>query len=183
MNEKLSTEDITKIAIFTALLVVCTWVSIPMIVPFTMQTFAVFLSLLLLGGKNALLVVITYILIGITGVPVFANFKGGLVVLFGLTGGYIIGFIFQCVCYMLVTKVFGENIYIKIIGLLIGLCVCYIVGTLWFVRVYNLSITGNIDSYLGFKEAFILCVVPYIVPDLLKLALSLVIYKKIKRYI
>lgn len=182
-NKKFNTKDISDIAIFTSLLIVCTWINIPMLVPFTMQTFAIFLSLLLLGGKKALFIVITYILIGVSGLPVFAGFRGGIFVLFGLTGGFIIGFIFQCLAYICITKILGEKLYIKVIALLIGLLICYMIGSYWLVNVYNLTISSNLESNLSFNQAFVLYVVPYIIPDLLKLLLSLSIYNKIKKYI
>ncbi|MFI3231261.1 MAG: biotin transporter BioY [bacterium] len=180
---KFNTKDISEIAIFTTLLVICTWINVPMLVPFTMQTFAVFLSLLILGGRKALLVVSTYILIGASGLPVFAGFRGGVFVLFGLTGGFIIGFIFQCLVYSCVTKFLGEKLYIKVVALLVGLLVCYVVGAYWFVNVYNLTISNGLEGNLSFNQAFMLYVAPYIIPDLLKLFLAIRIYSKIKTLI
>ena len=97
MNEtnKLKTKDIVFIGIFAALMAICSWISIPTTVPFTLQTFAVFMAVGVLGGKRGTLSVLVYILLGAIGVPVFAGFAGGLGILTGSTGGYILGFLFS----------------------------------------------------------------------------------------
>ena len=89
------TLDIVYIAVCAALMAVCSWIQIPTVVPFTLQTFAVFFAVYFLGGKKGTLAVFIYILLGMVGLPVFAGFKGGFGALFGMTGGYIMGFILQ----------------------------------------------------------------------------------------
>lgn len=74
--------------VFAVLIAICSWISIPMTVPFTLQTFAVFLAVGVLGGKRGSLAVLIYILLGAVGIPVFAGFSGGIGVLLGNTGGY-----------------------------------------------------------------------------------------------
>ena len=81
-----------QIAQFSSIFAVCSWIQFPMTVPFTMQTFAVFCALATLGGKGGTISVLIYIVLGAVGVPVFAGFTGGVGILFGTTGGYIIGF-------------------------------------------------------------------------------------------
>ena len=82
------------------LIAVCAWISIPIEIPFTMQTFGVFLALRLLKGKYGTLSILIYILLGAIGAPVFAGFSSGLGILLGPTGGYIIGFLFCGIIYM-----------------------------------------------------------------------------------
>ena len=79
MNHK--TLNLTYMALGAVLIAVCSWISIPTMVPFTMQTFAVFLVLLLLGGKCATGAILIYILLGAAGVPVFAHFTAGIGIL------------------------------------------------------------------------------------------------------
>lgn len=67
-----------QIALFAAIIAVCSWIQIPMTVPFTMQTFAVFCALATLGGKGGTISVLIYIVLGAVGVPVFAGFTGGV---------------------------------------------------------------------------------------------------------
>ena len=88
------TLDIVYCAIGVALIAVCSWITVPMTVPFTLQTLAVFAVLLLLGGERGTIATLVYVLMGAIGIPVFAGFSGGLGILLGSTGGYIIGFIF-----------------------------------------------------------------------------------------
>ena len=167
--------DLVYIAIGAALIAICSWISIPTAVPFTLQTFAVFFVLLALGGERGTIATLVYILLGAIGVPVFAGFSGGIGVLFGNTGGYIIGFLFTGFIYILFTKFFKKNIVIKIVALVIGLAVCYAFGTAWFMHVY-MRTSGEVGliTVLGW------CVFPFIIPDLLKLALAVVISKRIE---
>ena len=79
--------------IFAAVVAVCSWISIPAQVPFTLQTFGVFMAVGVLGGKRGTMAVLVYVLLGAVGVPVFAGFSGGIGALLGNSGGYII-----CTC-------------------------------------------------------------------------------------
>lgn len=73
------------IAVFAVLIAICSWISIPTTVPFTLQTFAIFLAVGVLGGKRGSLSVLIYILLGAVGIPVFAGFSGGFGTLLGST--------------------------------------------------------------------------------------------------
>ncbi|MEG1243616.1 MAG: biotin transporter BioY, partial [Oscillospiraceae bacterium] len=137
-NEKkhLKTIEIVYIALFATIMAVCSWISIPATVPFTLQTFGVFCAVGLLGGKRGTISVAVYILLGFIGVPVFAGFSGGIGVLFGATGGYIIGFIFSALIYWLTTKMFGQKTVVMAIAMFLGLLGCYAFGTAWFMMIY-----------------------------------------------
>ncbi len=167
--------DLVYISIGAALIAICSWISIPTAVPFTLQTFAVFFVLLSLGGERGTLATLVYVLLGAVGVPVFAGFSGGIGVLLGSTGGYIIGFLFTGIIYIIFTKFVSKKIVVKIIALVLGLAVCYAFGTAWFMNVY-IKTSGEVGllTVLGW------CVFPFIIPDLLKLALAVVIAKRIE---
>ena len=90
------TLDMAYIALFTVLIAVCAWISIPTLVPFTLQTFGIFLATAVLGGKRGSLAVAVYLLLGAVGVPVFANFTGGL--------GMLLGVPAASVCYTLLRQ-------------------------------------------------------------------------------
>lgn len=167
--------DLVYIAIGAALIAICSWISIPTAVPFTLQTFAVFFVLLALGGERGTLATLVYVLLGAVGVPVFAGFSGGIGILLGSTGGYIIGFLFTGLIYILFTKFFKKNIVIKIVALVLGLAVCYAFGTAWFMHVYVQN-----SGEVGLLTVLGWCVFPFIIPDLLKLALAVVISKRIE---
>ena len=164
----MSTRNAAYIAMMAVILCVCSWLTIPFTVPFTMQTFAVYCALLLLGGRRGLLAIGLYILLGLVGLPVFSGFRGGPGHLLGLTGGYIIGFLFTGLGYLLMeSKLRGLGFLPRIVLLALDLLPCYLVGTLWFTSVSRLH-----GSEIGFFGALGLCVVPYILPDLVKVVLA-----------
>lgn len=169
-------KKIILIAMMTCLIAICSWLNIPSAVPFTMQTFAVFCALLLLGGQHALVTVFLYIFMGCIGLPVFSGFKGGIAHIIGPTGGYIIGFIFTALCYCLFEPLILKYPRIKAFVFVIGLIICYVVGTLWFKMIYEFR--GTEYSVIKILS---MCVFPYIIPDLLKLALSFFVCNKIRR--
>ena len=191
-NSKLT--DMILIGLFAALIAVCAQIQIPAAVPFTLQTFAIFLAVGLLGGKRGTVSVVIYILLGMVGLPVFAGFKGGIAALLGTTGGYIIGFIFSALLMWALEKpvssLFGKetgadskkNIFRKMAGpaisMILGLIVCYIFGTAWFVIVYT-----NTKEPIGIMTALGWCVFPFIIPDLIKIALALVLTLRLKKFV
>ena len=168
-EHRIALRELTRIAICAAEMAVCAWVTVPSTVPFTLQTMGVFLSLRLLGGRNGTIAVAVYILLGLVGLPVFSGFQAGAGVLLGPTGGYIVGFLFIGLIYWL-----GEPLKpgrIASCALLTGgLAVCYTFGTAWFIRVN--AVKGKTLTVLA---SLGICVFPYLVPDLLKLAASEVI--------
>lgn len=86
--------DLAYIALMAALIALCAWISVPLgPVPFTMQTFGIFAALGLLGGRRGTLAFLIYLLLGIVGLPVFSGFSAGAGVLFGATGGYLLGYL------------------------------------------------------------------------------------------
>lgn len=170
----MKTKDLTYIGVFAALISICAWINIPSVVPFTMQTFGVFLALNVLGGKKGLLAILVYVFLGMVGIPVFAGFSGGVSILFGSTGGYILGFIFQGLIYILVAR--KESFIVQIFAQVLGLIACYTFGTLWFVEVY-LKTNGAVNVITALSW----CVIPYIIPDLIKMALAFFVGKRIKK--
>lgn len=168
---------LARCALFAALMCLCAWISLPLgDTAITLQTFALFLALELLGGKYGSLVCMLYLLLGGVGLPVFSGFRGGVGMLLGTTGGYLWGFLACALLYWLITAVFGDRFSTRLLAHLAGLLLCYTLGTLWFYRVYLRS--GNAIT-IGF--VLMKCVVPFVLPDLLKLSLALVLSKKLKR--
>ena len=91
----MKTRDITLISVFAALITVCAWISIPAPIAFSLQTFGVFCTLYMLGGKRGFFAVLVYESLGIVGLPVFSGFRGGLGVLLGPGGGFLMGLSLQ----------------------------------------------------------------------------------------
>lgn len=176
VQSKNRTLDLVYTAIGAALIAVCAWVSIPLTVPFTMQTFAVFFVLLLLGGMRGTTSILVYILLGAAGVPVFAEFTGGIGILFGNTGGYIIGFLLTGLMYLLAEHLFGDRLMVKITALVLGLALCYAFGTVWFYVLYTRQ-----SGAVSILTVLSWCVFPFILPDLLKLTLAVLLSGRVKR--
>ena len=172
---KLSVKDLAQISMMTALTAVCAWLTVPFTVPFTMQTFAVFITLLLLEGRKGTIAILLYILLGAAGVPVFHGFSGGIGVLAGPTGGYIVGFLLTGILYWMTARVRNSRKMNNLV-LLAGHVLCYAFGTLWFSIVKE-----NAGSPIGFLQGMTICVLPYILPDLAKLALADLIARRVKK--
>ena len=169
--------DITLIALFAALMAICSWISIPLTVPFTLQTFAVFVTLEIIGGKRGTLSILVFLLLGAIGVPVFAGFSSGPGVIAGPTGGYIVGFLLTALIIgllMNLTKGKSEitKIVITVVSMILGDVACFAVGTVWFMVVMKMNLSASLT----------LCVVPYIVPDLAKIIVATIIVNRLKKY-
>lgn len=178
MKSKLSVRDMAYIALFAVMMAVCSWISIPYVVPFTLQTFAVFLAVGVLGGRRGTMAVLVYLLMGAVGLPVFTGFSGGIGHLLGSTGGYIVGFVFTALVMWGMERIPGSRTVVLAVSMVLGLLVCYAFGTAWFLLVYART-TGPV----GVWTAVGWCVAPYVVPDLMKLALALVLRRRLRRAI
>lgn len=168
------TIDLAYTALGAVLIAVCAWISIPTTVPFTMQTFAVFFVLSVLGGKRGTAAIIVYVLLGAVGIPVFAQFTAGIGILLGSTGGYIIGFIVMGLVYWLVVHFLGKKLWAEILAMVIGLAACYAFGTVWFLIVYTRA-----NGAVGLGMVLSWCVLPFLVPDLVKLGLALTLARRL----
>lgn len=173
-TQKINTTDMVRIALFAVLIAICSWLSVPATVPFTLQTFGVFLTVAVLGGKRGTMAVLLYLLMGAVGIPVFAGFNGGIGALLGSTGGYIVGFLLCALVMWGMEKLLGKKQWVLALSMLLGLVVCYTFGTVWFIIVYARS-TGPV----GLWTALGWCVFPYILPDLLKMALALILNRRL----
>lgn len=172
--KKSKTYDLVYIALFAVLMAICTWISIPAVVPFTLQTFAVFLAVGVLGGRRGTTAILVYILLGVIGLPVFSGFKGGIGVLLNTTGGYIIGFLVSALLMWALERLFGRSTPVLALSMILGLIVCYAFGTAWFMTLYTQS-SGPValSTVLGW------CVIPFIIPDCIKIVLALALSRQL----
>lgn len=173
--EKNSVKNLCYMAMMTVLICICSWISIPFVIPFTLQTFAVFFALFLLGGKNGTVSIILYLLMGMIGLPVFSGFCGGIGHLLGPTGGYIVGFVLTGVTYTLLESSMEKHKTSVPFVLGLSLFSCYLSGTLWFVIMYSFQ-----DNSMGVLNVLSICVLPYIIPDCIKIILAVYFHSKIK---
>lgn len=168
--------DLAFIGLFAVLIAVCSWITIPGAVPFTLQTFGVFCTLGMLGGRRGTCAILVYILLGIVGIPVFSGFTGGIGQLLGMTGGYILGFLLMGLLYWLMTRLAGSSLPVMILAMVLGLAVCYTFGTVWFLQVYTRQ-----KGTITLMAALWSCVFPFLIPDGIKLALALLLTKRLTR--
>lgn len=173
-SSKNAVKDLVFTAMFAALIAVCSILSIPIgEVPITLQTFAVCLAAAMLGWKRGTLSVLIYVLLGAVGVPVFAGMTGGVGILAGPTGGYIIGFIPAAIIIGFAADKWERKALPLIVAMVLGVLVCYLIGTIWFMVV-----TG-----MGIGESLMLCVVPFLIPDGVKIALAMILSNRLSKVV
>lgn len=161
---KLDTKQLVTCAMFAAIISILAQISIPLpftTVPLTMQVTAIVMVGLLLGAKCGFISVIIYLLLGSIGLPVFTMFKGGINVLFGPTGGYLLAYPLMVYIIGYSREKFGFG-FKTILSMLFALLIVYIFGTIMFS-----VITGN-----TLVQSITFCVIPFVIPDLIKLALA-----------
>lgn len=171
-NQKIKTKQMVLIALMTAVTCVLGPLSIPLPfspVPISLTNFAIFLAIFVLGMKNGTISFIIYLLLGAVGVPVFSSFRGGLQVLAGPTGGYLIGFIFLALIMGFALDHFDRKLVPTIIGMIIGMVVCYAFGIVWLAKLLSLS----------FKEGLMMGVIPYLPGDAAKIIIAAIVGPKL----
>lgn len=162
------------IAMMTAVLCILCPFSLPVgPVPVTLGVFAVFLSAFCLPPAEAVTACALYLLLGLTGLPVFAGYTAGPARLFGPTGGYLTGYLFLAFLTSLFVRIAGRNvpegtlfarrILLQTAGMVLGLFACYFFGTAWFC----------IQNKMAVAEALAICVLPFLVFDAGKIAAAL----------
>ena len=171
-NQKIRTKQMVLIALMTAVTCVLGPLSIPLPFspgPISLTNFAIFLAIFVLGMKSGTISFIIYLLLGAVGVPVFSSFRGGFQVLAGPTGGYLIGFIFLALIMGFALDHFDRKLVPTIIGMIIGMAVCYAFGTVWLAKLLSLS----------FKEGLMMGVIPYLPGDAAKIIIAAIVGPKL----
>lgn len=174
LKQRNKTKNLTYCALFTCLLMVSAQLGIPLpgtTVPINLATCAVLVAGAVLGPKYGLVSVLCYIGLGAVGLPVFSHFRGGLGVLTGPTGGYILGYVFCAYITGFFTNHFKNRKIFSIIGMVFGLTLCYLFGTLWYMFL----------THIRLWQALMLCVVPFIIGDCLKIILAIFLSGRLKK--
>ncbi|MGN0400293.1 MAG: biotin transporter BioY [Blautia sp.] len=167
-NSKMTTRQMTLIALMTAVTCILGPLSIPLPfspVPISFTNLAIYLSLYVLGTSRATLSYLVYLLIGMTGLPVFSGFSGGFTKLAGPTGGYLVGFIFMALISGVIMRKFQGNKIMEGAGMVLGTAVCYVFGTAWLC----------VQAGMNFKAGLAAGVIPYIPGDLIKIVIAIVV--------
>lgn len=177
MNQtsKFSVRDICYAGLFAAVIAVMAQISIPMPlgVPMTMQTFAITLAAVVLGSKLSAIATLVYLLLGAVGVPVLANFSGGIDKFVGPTGGFLISF--PIMAYIIGLGVEHRDAFKGAfpVAVVVGTVVNYIVGVILFVIVAHSTVSVAVSA----------CVLPFIPTAIIKAVLACVLGLNIRKRI
>ena len=159
-------------ALFVALTAVCSWISIPVpgtSVPINLATFAVLLTGIMLGSRQGMFAISVFLIIGAVGVPVFSGFTGGLGILLGPTGGFLIGYLAMA---GIAGRYRGGKLPFAVICL-VAEAALYAFGVIWFM----------ISTGSGAAAAIAACVLPFIPGDCVKAVLVWIVSERLKRVI
>lgn len=173
-KKKFSIRQIALVGLMTAVICILgPWaLHIPISpVPISLGMLAIYFVASVLGMKLGFVSVTIYLLLGLTGLPVFTDFMGGPGKLLGPTGGYLIGYLFMVLICGFFTDKWSDKIVINFFGMLLGTAACYLFGTLWLG--YQLS--------LSFIEALMAGVIPYIPGDIIKLVIAMAIGGQLRK--
>lgn len=169
------TRELVIAALLAALIAGTTWISIPIgPVSFTLQLVFVFLAVLLLDPSWAAASMLTYLILGAVGLPVFSKMQGGLGVLFGATGGFLIAFPIAAALGSAVRKAtqrFAPQLGADVAGILSAEVVVYSLGLPWLMHITGLSLA----------HAAAVGMLPFLIPDAVKAALAVVLARAVRR--
>jgi biotin transport system substrate-specific component len=162
----MKTRNLVLTALFASLTVIFSAISIPIPlspVPFSLSVVAIFLAGALLPKNQAALAQIVYLLLGIAGLPVFSEMRGGLGIIAGPTGGYLIAYpVMAWLIAFLIEKINKRNFAVYFFSMAVGLFLLYTVGTVWL----------SFAAQLPFAAALSAGVLPFVVFDLVKAVLA-----------
>lgn len=168
---KITTKQMSFCAIFIAMTAICSQIQIPLpIIPINLALLAVYLAGAMLGARYGAFSIAAYVLLGALGAPVFVNFAGGFGILFGKTGGYIIGYILAAFAIGWLTERWNRLSFFKYcFAMTIGLLLCYLFGTIWFMQITHFNLLASLTY----------CVFPFLPGDAIKIALAAYLANKL----
>jgi biotin transport system substrate-specific component len=172
---KLSARDLIITALFTSLTAVGGFISIPLgPVPITLQTLFVILSGLILGSKLGALSQITYVILGLIGIPVFSGGTGGLTSVVSPTFGFLISFIVAAYVIGRITEK-NKSLSKIIYSVISGSFVIYIIGIPYFYFIFTNYLGKSINIYTALKYACI----PFIPGDIIKAIIAIILARQL----
>jgi biotin transport system substrate-specific component len=160
-------------ALFCAIIAVCAQVSVTFLppVPFTLQNFAIALTVVILGQRYGTLAILLYVLVGAFGAPVFAKFNAGFQVLVGPTGGYLFGYIIAAFVMGAMMKTNKLTFTKALIANIVGLAIIYALGVTQLKFV----------THMTWGKAIFGGMTLFILPDLIKVILASYIGTLVRR--
>ena len=170
-DNRLSIYQLCMMAMMAALMCILGPMSIPIgQVPITFTNLVIYLAVYLLGTKMGTVSCLVYLLLGMAGLPVFSGYSGGFAKLAGPTGGYLVGFLFMAAISGIFVERFSRNPFWSGAGMVLGTAVLYLFGTVWFVLMMKCTVA----------YALAVCVVPFILGDLIKIVLAVFFGKQVR---
>lgn len=170
MNTK--TKELIICSLFAALTAILSQISIPLPftpVPINLATISVLLSGALLKKNDAAISQLVYTLLGVVGLPVFANFSAGIGIIVGPTGGYILGYIATALIVGIIIEKFNRTFIAYILSMCIGIITCYTLGTLWYMFITKTNLLSSL----------VMCVLPFIPGDIIKIIICSILAKRL----
>ncbi|MCR1934811.1 biotin transporter BioY [Clostridium tepidum] len=174
MIKKLEIRDMIYSALFATIIAVSSYITIPLPispVPITAQGLAVMLAGCVLSPVQAALSMVTFLLMGVIGIPVFSGGTAGIGVVLGKTGGYLIGYLIGVIIISLLVRKNRSLVNMIIACFIGGIIVVHILGSAWL---------GQVTS-IGIKKAFLLGSAPFIPGDLIKAIVAVLIGRKLSK--
>ena len=165
--------DLCLVALAAAFITVCAWISIPFPISITMQTFAICTVCGILGSKRGFLSVLVYVGLGLVGLPVFSGFRGGISSLADQSGGYVLGFLLLALTVGIASEIFAKKTLILACSMGVGMILCYLCGALWYYFFYAKG--------ASFTTVVSTSVLPFIIPDILKIVLAAIVVKYVTK--
>lgn len=172
MNTK--TKELTLTALMAAILCILGPLSLPLPfspVPISLTMIGIYLAVYAVGMWKGTVAVCLYLLLGLVGLPVFSGFSGGPAKLLGPTGGYLIGFLFTALISGFFIDRFWKNRLVSILGMILGIGVAYVFGTVWLAYVAGMT----------FSQALAAGVIPYVGFDLIKIIILAIVGPELKK--
>jgi biotin transport system substrate-specific component len=162
-------------ALVAAFMAATGWIAIPFgPVPITLQVFGVVLAALLLSWEWAAAALGIYLVMGAAGVPVFAMGTAGLGVLLGPTGGYILGFALAAPAGAWLRQRLERRGTKQLVA--DAAAAAAVVAVVYLFGWVQLAVVTN----MGLLKAFVVGVVPFIVPDVVKAVVAIAIASAVR---
>lgn len=168
----MSLNRMLKVSILVSMLIMLVYLMPPILMPFsgipiTLQTWMILMIGLLLSPIEALIAVLIYVLLGAIGLPVFSGARGGIDVIIGPTGGFIIAF--PVVSFLV--SVFKSNqskiVYNTLIGFIFMIVVLYGFAAIWFMSYMQITYISAL-----------LVLLPFVPFDMAKVLFAAILYQK-----
>jgi len=167
---KISAQSICQVAIFAAIIAICAQIRMPLVggIPFTLQTTGVALAGVVLGSKKGVVAVLIYILLGAVGLPVFTSMTGGVGIIFGPTGGFILTFPLIALAAGIGAR--KTNVAHWAIWIILGVAINLTLGSLWLA----------FERQIPLEAAFAAGMMPFWLTSLIQIAIVITAGKTLR---